>query len=273
MNLRAISVLALLLAACMNASAASQRIAVLTPDGSPSSIRYARGLERSLDAKFRVVDPDLAAAAYASLRIENPFNQTIETARNVGTVIGCDHFLLVKADVARRSSSARPMYFEASAILFLVNARSGRLEKFLLAAKQSETAAEAERVLAGDSEAMGASVALLLAEEQPPNDTAYEKFDPESKTMRPAMPYRRIKPEYTDTAFLHDIKATVDAEVSVDEKGDVQKIDIVRWAGFGLDEAVIDAVKKMNWRPGERGGKPLPMRILLRYNFTKIEKD
>jgi len=29
----------------------------------------------------------------------------------------------------------------------------------------------------------------------------------------------------------------------------------------------------MNWRPGERGGKPLPMRVLLRYNFTKIEKE
>jgi hypothetical protein len=87
------------------------------------------------------------------------------------------------------------------------------------------------------------------------------------------MPYLRIKPEYTNTAFLYDVKATVDAEVSIDAGGNVKRVDIVRWAGFGLDEAVIDAVNKMNWRRGERNGKPLAMRVLLRYNFTKIEKD
>jgi hypothetical protein len=36
---------------------------------------------------------------------------------------------------------------------------------------------------------------------------------------------------------------------------------------------VTDAVRAMNWRPAMRGGKPLPMRVLLRYNFTKVEKE
>jgi TonB family protein len=98
-------------------------------------------------------------------------------------------------------------------------------------------------------------------------------FDPDSKSMRPTMPYRRIKPEYTPTAFLYEIAATVEAEVSIDEKGEIRRIDVVRWAGYGLDEAVISAIRQMNWRPGERSGKPLPMRVLLRYNFTKIDKE
>ena len=66
--------------------------------------------------------------------------------------------------------------------------------------------------------------------------------------------------------------ATVDAEVSIDQNGNITEIDIVRWAGYGLDESVANAVRSMNWRPAERDGKPLPMRILLRYNFTKTEK-
>ena len=87
------------------------------------------------------------------------------------------------------------------------------------------------------------------------------------------MPYKRIKPEYTPAAYLYGIAATVDAEVSIDANGDVKRIDITRWAGYGLDESVIAAIRQMNWRPGERGGKPLPMRVLLRYNFTKIDKE
>ena len=265
--------LAIVTAACISAAAAKPRLALLTPDNAALSIRYARGLERSLDAEFRVLDPDLATSAYASLTIENPFNQTVESAKSIGTIIGCDHFILVKAETSRRSSSDRPSYFEASAFIFLANARSGRLEKFLLATKQAETAAAAENALVTDADAIAGLIVSALRSAASVADTEYAMFDPDSKAMRPAMPYRRIKPEYTVTAFLYDVKATVDAEVSVDEKGTVRKIDIVRWAGFGLDEAVIDAVNKMNWRAGERNGKPLAMRVLLRYNFTKLDRD
>ena len=87
------------------------------------------------------------------------------------------------------------------------------------------------------------------------------------------MPYKRIKPEYTRTAYLYDAKGTVDISVDIDQNGAVKGTEIVRWTGYGLDEAVIEAVRKMNWRPAERGGKTLPMRVLLRYNFTKIEKE
>jgi hypothetical protein len=51
------------------------------------------------------------------------------------------------------------------------------------------------------------------------------------------------------------------------------RTQIVRWAGYGLDEAVTETVRRMNWRPATRGGKALPIRVLLRYNFKKIEKE
>ena len=272
MRQKVVFVIGLIVAAAMHVGA-NTRIAVLTPERSPFSERYAESLEASLEDGFRVLDRGLAASAYRSLKVESPFNQTRESAKKIGTLLGCDHFILLKAETLRRSSSARPNYFEASAFIFLIDSRSGRLEKFLLPAKQAETAAAAENALAGDTDAVAASISAIVEINNEDPQIEYEMFDPESKSIRPAMPYRRIKPEYTSTAFHYDVQATVDAEVSIDDKGTVQKIDIVRWAGFGLDDAVIEAVNKMVWRAGERNGKPLPMRVLLRYNFTKIEKE
>jgi hypothetical protein len=271
--MRPLAALFLVLLGCSYATPAKTRIAVLAPDGAAFSVRYARALENSLDAYFRVLDGDMAASAYASLKIEDPFNQTAASAKSIGTVIGCEHYILLRAATSRRSSSASPNYFEASAFIFLVDSRSGGLVKFIPVSKQAETAESAENLLLRDTSAAAGSVDAAISEKATELQIEYEMFDDDSKTMRPAMPYSRIKPQYTELAFLHDVKAIVEAEVSIDIDGSVRKVDVVRWAGFGLDQAVVDAVNKMNWRRGERGGKPLPMRVLLRYNFTKIAKE
>ena len=86
------------------------------------------------------------------------------------------------------------------------------------------------------------------------------------------MPYRQIKPVSTSEAFLFGVHATVDAEADITADGSVADIRVIRWAGYGLEKAVTDAIRKMDWRPAERDGKNLPMRVMLRYNFTKLEK-
>ena len=96
---------------------------------------------------------------------------------------------------------------------------------------------------------------------------------PAAKNFRAPIPYRRIKPEYTTDAYLYDIKATVDIMVDLGHNGSILRTEIVRWAGYGLDESVEKAVRSMKWRPAERNGKPLPMRFLLRYNFKKFGKE
>lgn len=264
--------IALLLALAIGGS--GQRIALLTPERSPLTDAFTNALQKALENKFNVLDSGLAAAAYESQKVDSPFNQTSETAQRIGTVIGSDHFLLIKTDVSRRTSSPRPLYYEASAFVWIVNSRTGGLVSWLHSAKQGDTAADAEGLLvrsASDiADAVEASIKTAPTFESSPD---FEMFDPDSKALRPAMPYKRIKPEYTSIAYLFDVKATVDAIVSIDENGVVRHIDIARWAGFGLDASVIDAIRKMNWRAGERNGKPLPMRVLLRYNFTKIEKE
>ena len=106
-----------------------------------------------------------------------------------------------------------------------------------------------------------------LIEEVPNENT------PETKNFRPPLPYRRISPEYTAIADFYNVEATVDISVDIDGDGKILETEIVRWAGYGLDESVTEAVRKMNWRPAERKGKFLPMRILLRYNFKDIEDE
>jgi TonB family protein len=74
-------------------------------------------------------------------------------------------------------------------------------------------------------------------------------------------------------ANLYAVTATVDATVDLDETGKVLRVEITRWAGYGLDESVEETIRKMQWRSATRDGKPLPIRVLLRYNFKKIETD
>ena len=86
---------------------------------------------------------------------------------------------------------------------------------------------------------------------------------------RPPRPFRRPRPPYPESASRADAEATVDALVDIDARGEVGKIEVVRWAGYGLDQSVIDTVKQMHFFPAMRDGVAIPMRVLLRYNFRK----
>jgi TonB family protein len=55
----------------------------------------------------------------------------------------------------------------------------------------------------------------------------------------------------------------------VDSRGEVGRVQIARWAGYGLDQSVIDTVKQMHFFPAMQNEKAVPMRVLLRYNFRK----
>jgi TonB family protein len=202
---------------------------------------------------------------------------TAAQARAAADVIGVDVLVLLKAETLRRSSLERPEYYESYAVLFVIDGRSGLLADWRSGSVDAPTAAAAEttmlqRVPAG----LGEVVVSLF------DPSAFDRVRPKMEEisgdsdmpgLKPPIPYKRIKPEYPRTAYLYNVRATVEIEADIDETGKVTRTSVVRWAGFGLDAAVTDAVRAMNWRPAMRGGKPLPMRVLLRYNFTKVEKE
>ena len=82
-------------------------------------------------------------------------------------------------------------------------------------------------------------------------------------------PFRRLKPPYPDTAAHAEVEATVDVLVDIDARGEVGRIEVARWAGYGLDQSVIDTVRQLHFFPAHRDGAAIPIRVLLRYNFRK----
>jgi hypothetical protein len=257
-------------------------LAVLTPEKVGQNTQFASDLRNALSKKLAVLDDDLSESAYRSVNPETPFNLPSETARNIGAVIGCDYFLLIRSGNQRRTSLEKSSYFEGFAAIFVVSSRTGRLVFWRMQSFEAPTPAEADSLLSNSANGLASEIfsrlktatAEEMAEKPVKNlEEIPAEGAPEAKNFRPPMPYKRIKPGYTTTAYLYGIAATVDVLLDVDEKGNILHLEIARWAGYGLDESVSDAVRKMNWRAGERNGKPLPVRVLLRYNFKKIEKE
>lgn len=254
--------------------------AVIAPDKSELSARFADGIISSLGSP--AIDRLAAETAFGTLGIETPFNQMAEDARRAGRVIGADVIVLIRAEVIRRSAFGRDKYFEAAAAVYVVSARTGRLAEWFLIAAEMDTEKEASvalleragevavRIRESGTAAMREDISISGPDEIPGLviiDT------PSAAGVRAPMPYRRIRPEYTAEASRFRLQATVDAEVDIDAKGRVARIEFTRWAGYGLEGSVEKAIRSMNWRPGERNGKPLPARVLLRYNFTKVERE
>ncbi|MGI8885249.1 MAG: TonB family protein, partial [Pyrinomonadaceae bacterium] len=160
--------------------------------------------------------------------------------------------------------------------------RTGRLVFWKLQTFEAEKPEKAGKLLldsTGDlaSEIFDKLKNVTKAETSEKSNRKIEEIPDETtaaaKNLRPPLPYKRLKPEYTRLAYIYDVKATVDISIDLDENGVVTRTEIVRWAGFDLDESVTKTVRQMNWRAATRNGRTLPMRVLLRYNFKIIEKE
>lgn len=263
-------------------AAALPKVAVLAPDGAETSRKFAEELSEKVGGLGSVVDADLSASAFRSNLPSDPFNMTIAESKRAGAVIGCDFLLMTRAVIQRRTASDKGEYYEAYAAVYLISSRTGRLVRWELSTFEDKAAAEAEKKLLDSADGIatriGRHMNKVTADElhESPVAALEEPPDPESplaKNFKAPIPFKRIKPEYTAQAAFYEIAATVEILVDLDAQGAILRTEIARWAGFGLDEAVEKAVREMNWRPAERGGKFLPMRFLVRYNFKKIDKD
>lgn len=275
--------LAILILVVFAASSVAQRISILTPSDSDLSAEFAQAISSTLtDRKFRVDDLSLSRSAATSVKTDTPFNLATADARRLGSVLGTPFYVLIKTGNTRRTSFQVETYYEAFVAVYLVSSSSGRLVKWtMISIKEStETTAQQGLLAAADQAGKTIADALVIEIKTPSNSRGSIQFTPvpDENTpgfegLRPPMPFRRISPEYTATANLYSVEATVEIEVNVDADGKIADTEIVKWAGYGLDESVDETVRKMNWRPATIRARSLPMRVLLRYNFKKIEKD
>ena len=280
----------ILLAIATKGQTPSIRVAVLnfgpTPTGSRAADTIRGSIINNPFKDFALVDSDLARSAALGAGYDGSLNLTVANARDIGASIGADVYFIGDAETVRRSPSTGPVYFESYASIFLVSARTGRLIFWERPLERRNAPEEAEQALlqtlsaADRRQRYQVSIRRALEVERAERTEAVESpptvilgmsddtIDSPSGLREPR-PYRRIKPPYPESAAIAEVEAVVDVLVDVDARGEVAKIQIARWAGYGLDQSVINTVKQMHFFPAMQNGRAIPMRVLLRYNFRK----
>jgi TonB family protein len=234
-----------------------------------------------------VLDRDQASTAAKGAGHIASLNMSLQEARGLGAAIGSDYYFVGDAQTLRRSPSVGPPYFESYASVFLVSSRTGKLLIWQRPSFRAATAVAAEKLLLADLSSGATRSRNLVAirqaqkDERMKREIAIESSAPlieaapdDDKTayaegLRLPRPFRRLSPPYPETAVSAEVEATVDVLVDLDMKGEISNAEIARWAGFGLDEATIETVRQLHFFPAMRNGTPIPLRVLLRYNFRK----
>jgi hypothetical protein len=253
---------------CSLFTVSAQKVALITPEKTANTEKLLLPLAEKLNA----LDSDLVLNALRATTYENIFNLSTEEAKRIGKAIGCEFFILLKSDTFRRSSFQKGDYFENFAVIYLVNSKTGHLIFWKIYSFEDVSNEKSEAKLFAETDKIADEIRQHLKPENQEKPSITE-FSEDDKSVRSPLPFKRLKPTYTKLADLYAIKATIDIEVDLNEKGEVTRTEILRWAGFGLDESVTENVKKMNWRPAEKDGKTLPIRVLLRYNFKKVDSE
>jgi len=238
---------------------------------------------------FLVADADLTRSAAMGVGYAGSLNLTLDEARDLGAALASDFYVLGDTRVLRRSSFEKPVYFEAYCTVFLVSSRTGRLLTWSRPSFNNAEPGKAYGLLLQNLADLSHS--LIIAMRRATEDERLERTviptspaplieaapDDEkvaaAQGMRLPRPFKRLRPEYPDTAALADAEATVDVAAEIGADGEVGDVQIVRWAGFGLDQATVATVKQMHFFPALKNGTAIPMRVLLRYNFRKPPKD
>ena len=125
-------------------------VSVLDFGETPFAKQTAHNLRERLrtTVELLVADPDLTRAAAKGIGYSGSLNLSLSEARDLGAALATEFYILGDAQTLRRSSSARPVYYESYCSLFLVSARTGRLIMWNRPSFENDKASEAEERLA-----------------------------------------------------------------------------------------------------------------------------
>jgi TonB family protein len=273
----------------INSQAQAGKVSVLDFGSEPIAQRAAETLRNRLRAAgtVQVADADLSRAAAKGIGYSGSLNLTMAEARDLGAALASEFYIIGDAQTLRRSSFEKPVYFESYCSIFLVSTRTGKLLLWDRPSFENNEATRAEALLSqhlADDAFINRLIAIISKTKQEeriqsavlntPVDAVIEEAPEDEKVaatqgIRLPRPYQRLRPGYPDTAARAEAEATVDVAVDVRADGEVGEVEIVRWAGFGLDESTVATVRQLHFFPAMKNSAPIPMRVLLRYNFRK----
>lgn len=91
--------------------------------------------------------------------------------------------------------------------------------------------------------------------------------DEEKKEVTRPRPIHRVYAKYPEEAKAKRITGLVTLEVSVDEKGTVADVRVVKPLQADLDQAAIDAMRQWKFEPATRDGKPVATKLQMTFSF------
>ncbi|NCD25873.1 MAG: TonB family protein [Deltaproteobacteria bacterium] len=78
---------------------------------------------------------------------------------------------------------------------------------------------------------------------------------------------RLVRPEYPREARRQGREGTVILKLSLDASGHVEAVEILRQAGFGMEEAAREAALRSRFRPATMNGRPVACQAILPLHF------
>ncbi len=118
----------------------------------------------------------------------------------------------------------------------------------------------------GAMQAGNGSTRTRVAEPPPPRPAA-KKFVPIFEVTRLPRAIRSVEPEVPESFRSQGREAVVVVEVAISARGKVVDARVVKKAGFGLDEAAIDAARRTSFEPAMQGDHPVAVKMQIPYRF------
>jgi protein TonB len=94
------------------------------------------------------------------------------------------------------------------------------------------------------------------------DDTVYTKVD-----INP-VPVKTPPPDYPLTLKREGTAGLVAVSVVIDETGVVTSATVAKSSNSGFDEAAMDAVKKWKFKPAQKDGVPVKMKVTIPIRFS-----
>jgi protein TonB len=108
---------------------------------------------------------------------------------------------------------------------------------------------------------------LAFSQNTPSEDEQYLAFATQMPELSGGMGELSKKIKYPAVAKQTNIEGKVYAMAYVDEKGNVDKVKIIKGLGAGCDEEVVRVLETSKFKPGQHEGKPVKVKTTVSVVF------
>jgi len=85
--------------------------------------------------------------------------------------------------------------------------------------------------------------------------------------------FKEVEAPYPEEERASGRTAAVTLQLAISERGDVSEVVVLDSAGAAFDKAAIESAKRFKFTPAEIDGKPAPVKLTFRYDFTSTRRS